>query len=453
MGEDADGIPEEEGPPADEETMDIYPRRDGAAARRELLFREGIEERESRYPPGIAPPVPVERSDLEAFDARYRGRNAQILPDTEPGLTVDSSVSASFQIDSNPLLLSSEEALGQDQAAWGFIVEPRLSVRRRTARTILQSVVRLRYDELNRFEGNGDDDLGAFDQYFGAQLDVVGRYNAFNVFTNVANATSRTALVEETGPGLTDDNTLTYGGGGSYKHALTANSVIQLSGAIRRQDVDSIEFDDSTFYRAAADYRTLVTATGAFGVGGIFERFSPDGIVNPNVDVVTALLSWSQDISPYVSFYAEAGAQLIDSEELFPIRDSESKVDAFAEVRVYWAASERDSFLFSARRAVEPTARGEVRTDNRFDIAYQRVLTRNISLGVPLTFIYQDEVIEDTFDNRTFFEFAPILAWGFAPAWDFSVEYRFRLDDEDDLSTATSNAGFLSVTYFGRLLP
>ncbi|MFP3942401.1 MAG: hypothetical protein ACLFWF_00805 [Alphaproteobacteria bacterium] len=460
-------MPEEEpGVPPEEE----YDHRTGAEARRELLFREGVEEREYRNLRGLEPSAPVARTTPDVYDARERGRNAQVLSGIRPGLTVDSTVSTGIFVDSNPQLLSSEEAFGQDRGAWGWFVEPSVAVARSTPRTLLQGVLSLPYDDFNSFDNDLNDDLGSFDQYAGLQYDLFGRETAINVFTNIANSTRRTALVEETGGDLSGDRVLTYGGGGSFKYTLTPDTVMQFSASARRQDLEDtgdegiitdpdedtdldgfVELDDSTFYQLALDFRRLVTATDTVGLGGSYEQFLPDGGFNPDVTILTALASWSRDVSSSMNFLLEGGAQIISSDNDFA--ESETSVSPFAQATFYWGVTNRDSFLFSFGHSAEPTGAGQVRNTNRLEVEYQRALTRRLALGVPLLGVFQDEALAEDSGNRLFFQFAPRLVWAITPEWGLSFEYRLRVEDDENVSTTTSNAAFLSLSYFGRLVP
>lgn len=463
--------PAAEDAPEEEEAEEDLPLTDdrrmtGAEARRELLFREGLDEREFRYPRGLEPAPPVERGDPQVYDPRYRGRNAQVLAGIRPGLTVNGSVSAGMFVDTNPTLLGDEEAAGVDTEAWGWFVEPQLAVARRTPRTLFQGVLRLPYDDFNSFEGDASDDLGSFDQYAGLQFDMYGREDAVNVFTNISNSTTRTAIVEETGEDLSGRRALTYGGGGSFKHTLTPDSVVQFSASARRQNLetdgddgvidgtgDDNRLQDSTFYQLALDFRKLISRTDSAGLGASYAEFLPEGLLDPDIRIITALASWSRNVSSSLNFLLEGGAQIITAEEIEGLTASETSLGPYIEASLYWGATDRDSFLFTYALAAEPTGAGEVRTNNRVEVQYNRELTKRVAVGIPLLVIFQNETFRNEFENRTFFQASPNLVWVFTPSWGLSLEYRFRLDNEANRGTATSNAAFLSLSYFGRLVP
>lgn len=429
----------------EEEERSRTPRWDGTAARRELLFRDRVDQRGTQYPEGLVPKPGIERNDLEAFDPRQRGRAASLPQDARAGFSVNASLAVRGSYEENPLLVRS----ATNTQFWGYEIAPKLTVAHRSPRTMFQSVVQLSYDVLEPFEEGRLDNFNSFDQHGGAQFAVYGQRTSFSVFGNIANTTTRTALVEEVGEDLSDDRVLTYGGGGSVTHTVSQTGQFQLSAAGRWQELDSEELSDSSYFQAAADYRSTISRKDVVGVAGLYERFMPDDEEFPDVSVVTGLVNWSHQVSVSMSMNVEGGAQFIRNESNSAEGDDETKVDVFAQASLFWAVTPLDGISLRAKRSAEPNATGETRTTNRFELAYQRQLGRGISLGVPLTAIFQDSALDGNADDRSFFQAAPNLVWAFNGGWGVSAEYRYRRENRDGVSAVSSNSVFLTLIYTG----
>ncbi len=389
----------------------------------------------------------VELGSLDSFDARQRAR-VPVGGGAPAGLRLRGTTRLRLGYDSNPQLLSPNQADG-DTDAFEYDVEPSVTLSYRTRQLSVQSTARVSYNEVIVFDDDGGADLESFDQFAGLQLNYFRGLSTVNVFSNLANTTTRRGLVTDTGVVLNDNRFLSFGGGGSFSRRISSRLTVRAFVSSSRREVDSEELNDFTTTTVGTTVSRIMSSRDSVSGTVQYSVFSPDGALTSDTKTISLLAQWARQFSQRFSASLEAGPQFIDREAVGAIPAS-TRVGFFINAGSLIRTGERGEVQVNASRSVQPSSLGQVFTNSAVRLQYNRQFRRDLSIAAPLSFQLRETALSSNIDDRTFITFTPRVTWSPLERVGLVAQYEHRRENTDSLPLATSNAVFLQVRVNGE---
>jgi hypothetical protein len=369
-------------------------------------------------------------------------------PALADGWEVQGQVSVEGQYDDNPRLRTEGE-----EGVFGISTSPELTIRKKTPTSSVYATGAANFAEFSG-DGGGGDDLDSIDQRAGAGLTTKTRLSTLALDARYSRVPTRVSEVEDTGVLTTDATRTSFAGDAAHTYRVSRRDVLSVFG--NAQDVSFSNTNQLTDYRSyggGAAYRRLVSSSDELGLSVSYSRFDPSSNNDTASNTVNGHGSWSNTVSPQLSFAISAGGDFIWLDP--PGSDNQRDFEFFLEAGVDWKASKSDALDLTLRRSAEPSGSGTVDERNTLKFGYRRDLTKSIGFDLAVNVLLQDSVDDAGRSNDHFFlSVQPKLSWQFLEDWTVSASYRYRRQElEVSGDPATSNAGFLTIQYQSPPIP
>ena len=224
-------------------------------------------------------------------------------------------------------------------------------------------------------------------------------------------------------------------------------------------DVQDVSFASDALtgfrqYRGQATWGHALSRTTSIGGSLLGSRFEPDAGRRPATDSLAAQAEIAHAALPRWQARLAAGIRYTRAEGGAAPADDSGSAGFLLDGSTTYRPNARTALTGSIRRALEPSAGGELVQRDAVSLSLGYRWTRSISLALGLGYQHQESAGGD--DERlqamrSSFRVVPNLSWQLARRWGLSLSYAYRRQDLDNGGTrsgdAVSNAVNLGLTY------
>jgi len=261
-------------------------------------------------------------------------------------------------------------------------------------------------------------------------------------------ATPRTTELTDTGRLDVDAERIDFEILPSWSYVLTPRDSIILGAGWQRADFDVSTLDDFTTYFASGGWRHQLTEQDDITLTGFASHFENDDVSGNESDTIGAQLEWHRVYSERLETRIAIGPRYTDSDTtVLGVKDSDTSVGVIVDGEVNYDLDERTTISANVSQSVDPSGGGTAVERALVGLSVRYEYEPEIVLGLSTRYQKDKDPNDRDSVDRKYFTIEPGISWQFKRDWFLTGGYRFRTQELAGESRASSNTVFVTLSY------
>jgi len=272
----------------------------------------------------------------------------------------------------------------------------------------------------------------------------------YGLAASYSQSSSRSTAEEDTGDFTTESSVTSETISPSYSYQLTERDSISLSGSYSTRSYSTTDFSDNKTKSINSAWQHQFTERLSGGLSLSASNYQSDGLSlisdDDNYNLSTTV---SYQLSELWKLNGQIGIRKLKSQQkdnLGPTQNTSSSGSSFD-----FSANrktELGSLSMGLSRSLSPSSTGDVNEQDRFNLAWSKMLSEQLSLSLSTSYQQSTSALDDGNDKRENLNVSPAIKWQFERNLAVNVSYNYRQQKESAADTnAKSNAVMMTLLY------